>query len=215
VVRDGLGDDVHRVRVVEDPHARAGGRDVVEDLAHHGDRAQRHEEAARPLRLLPDHAVAERDLLVEHAGLEPAGAEARQDRVAAVEARAAVGRGGHGEIDAVRPRHALGEPADEVEAVAVEVDQHNLGAGEALAVLHEAGHCAGGARGTAADVRDLDPGHWAVSPCCRRGRAILTARRLPRQDQHRPKWDMKRPRCTSGIGHTMADRRGPRGRLRP
>ena len=82
VVGHRLGDDVDRVRVVEDPRAGAGDRDVVEDPLHHLDRAQRHEEAARTLRLLADHAVRERDPLVEHARLEAAGAVAGQDRVA-------------------------------------------------------------------------------------------------------------------------------------
>jgi hypothetical protein len=71
--------------------------------------------------------VAERDLLVEHARLVSAGAEAREDRVAAVETDAAIGRRGHGEVDPVRPRHPRAEAADEVEAVGVEADEHDLG----------------------------------------------------------------------------------------
>ena len=92
VVGHRLGDDVDRVRVVEDPRARARDRHVVEDALHHVDRAQRHEEAARPLGLLADHAVRERDPLVEHARLEAAGPVARQHGVAGVEAGAPVGR---------------------------------------------------------------------------------------------------------------------------
>jgi hypothetical protein len=156
VVGHGLGDDVDRVRVVED--ARAVW-EVLQDLPHDVDRAQRHEQAARPLRLLADHAVGERDLLVQHARLEPARPVAGQHRVAGVQAGAAVRRRGDGELGAPRRGHALGEPADQLQAIGVEVDEDDLRAGEVLRLLDEAGHGARGPRRPTADVRDLDPRH--------------------------------------------------------
>ena len=102
---------------------------------HRVDRAQRHEEAARAVGLLADHAVLERDALVERARLEAARPVAGEHGVAAVEAGAAVGGRGDVEVEARAPRHALGERADELEPVGVEVDQHDLGAGEVLALV--------------------------------------------------------------------------------
>ena len=63
------------------------------------------------------------------------------------------------DVDALRRRHPLGEAADQLEPVGVEVDQHDLGAGEVLALLDEARHRPGAAGGPAADVGDLQPCH--------------------------------------------------------
>ena len=92
VSRPRLRHDVDRVRVVEDARLRADGLDVGRERLHHLDRTERHEEPADPLRLLPDQPVAVGGALVERTGLEAARPEAREDRVAAVEARAPVRR---------------------------------------------------------------------------------------------------------------------------
>ena len=123
VRRHGLREHVDRIRVVEDPRVRADVLDVGEDALHRVDRAQRHEEAARPLRLLADDAVLERDPLVEHARREAARPIAREDRVAVGEARAAIGRRLDREVEPARLGHALGEPADQVEPLGIEVDR--------------------------------------------------------------------------------------------
>jgi hypothetical protein len=162
VVADGLRHHVDRVRVVEDPRARARDRHVVQDALHHVDRAQRHEEAARPLGLLPDHAVRERDALVEHARLEATGPVAREHRVAPVEPGAPVGGRRDGDVDAPGRGHPLGERADQLQPLAVEVDQHDLRPAEVLALLDEAGHRPGASCRPAADVRDLQSCHTAI-----------------------------------------------------
>ena len=203
VVADGLRDEVDRVRVVEDPRGRGDGLEVLEDPLHDVDRAQRHEEAARPLRLLPDDAVRERDPLVEHARLEAAGAVGRQDGVDAVEPGAAVGRGRHREVDALRRRHPLREVADQLEALRVEVDQHDLRAGEVLALLDEARHRARSAGRPAADVGDLQSCHLLLQ----RARVVnsVPSSRL-RHDRSRPKPDRNRP-TAAGRRHRARRRR--------
>ena len=207
MVGDGLGDDVDRVRVVEDPRARAGDRDVVEDLPHDVDRAQGHEEAARALRLLADHAVRERDALVEHARLEAAGPVARQDRVAAVEAGAAVGRRRHGEVEALRGRHPLGEAADQLEPLGVEVDQHDLGPVEVGALLDEAGHRARRAGGSAADVGDLQSCHGRFQATTGAARARRRgSRRAPRPRPRAPAFSARDSRAN---GSTSTTSRSP------
>ena len=74
------------IGVVEEPALGQTASMSVDDALHHVDRAQRHEEAARPLRLLADDAVLERDTLVEVARLEAAGTEAGEHGVAVAQA---------------------------------------------------------------------------------------------------------------------------------
>ena len=159
VARPRLRDDVDRVGVVEDLRARRHLGQLGRHLLQHVDRAQRHEEPARPLRLLADHALRERDPLVVHARLEAAGPEARQHGVDVGQPGAPVGRGGDRDVEPAGARHPLGEPADQVEPLGVEVDQHDLRAVEVLARVEERGHRAGGAGGAAAEVGDLDACH--------------------------------------------------------
>ena len=108
-MRDRLGDDVHRVRVVEDPRVRADLLHLRADVLQHVDRPQGHEEAAGALSLLADEAVIEGDALVEHPSLEPSWPEGREHGVAVGERCAAIGGGGNGDIEASSPRHLLGE----------------------------------------------------------------------------------------------------------
>ena len=135
-----------------------------EDALHRVDRAQRHEEAARPLRLLADDAVPERDALVEDTRSEAAGTIARENRVAVGKPGSPIRRGLDREVETARPGHALGKPANQVESLRVQVDEHDLGALEVLALVDEARHRAGAARGAAADIRHLDACHLKPSP---------------------------------------------------
>ena len=125
----------------------------------HVDGAQRHEEPAGALRLLADHAVLERDPLVLDAGREAAGPEAREHRVAVLEARAAVGRRGDRDVEPACLRHLLGEAAHELEPFGIEVDEHDLGAVEVGSLMDERGHRPGAAGRASTDVRHFDAGH--------------------------------------------------------
>src|SRR5207244_2763985 len=87
VVADRFGNDVDRVGVIDEYRPRAHSFHVGYYAAHSVDRAQRHEEAARPLRLLADHAVLERHALVDVARFEATGAEAGEHSVAIGEPR--------------------------------------------------------------------------------------------------------------------------------
>ena len=148
-MRRGLGHDVHRVGVVEDPRPRRDPFEVRQDALEHVDRAQRHEEPARALGLLADDPVLERDALVEHAGLEAAGPVARQDRIDVGQARRA-GRSWSGSAGR-GPRaagHPLGQPLDDRQPVGHEVDEHDLRAREARAVVVDERRHGAGARGS-------------------------------------------------------------------
>ena len=160
VVRHGLGHEVHGVRVVEEPRVRADLLHLRADVLEDGDRPERHEESARPLRLLADHAVVERDPLVLGPGTEAAGAKRREDGVAVAEGSLAVGGGRDREVDAAGAGHLLGERPDQLEPVGVEVDQHDLRPVELGAVVvDERGHRPRTAGRASADVCQLDPGH--------------------------------------------------------
>ena len=116
----------------------------------------------------------------------------------------------------MRRGHALGQPADEVEAVGVEVDQHDLGAGEPLAVLDVAGHRAGGARRAAADVRDLDAGHRRCSWFGgRRARPFFrpVAHRVKTKTDHER--DIHRPQARFAWSIPRTGRSGSAGSLDP
>src|ERR1700761_4684294 len=76
--KNGLRDDVHRIGVVEDSRVRTYSLDIRKDALEHVDRSESHEQPARALRLLADHAVRQWDPLVKGAGLEPARPEARE-----------------------------------------------------------------------------------------------------------------------------------------
>ncbi len=121
-----LRDDVDRIGVVEEPRARAHRLHVLDDAAHDVNGAQRHEEAARTLRLLADDAVLERDRLVEVARLKAPNPEARQHRVAARQTLAPVGGGGDGQVQAACACHFLRDGLHDAQTVLVEIDQHDL-----------------------------------------------------------------------------------------
>ena len=88
-----LGHDVDRVGVVEDPCPRSHLLQVGDDALQDVDGAQGHEEAARPLGLLADDAVGQRDALVQATGLETTGPIAAQHGVDVGQAGTPVGGG--------------------------------------------------------------------------------------------------------------------------
>ena len=105
---DELADHRHRVRVVEEPRARAQLGHVVADREHHRRRAQRADDAADAERVadrLAD-AVAGRDLVVAHRRRVAAHLHAVDDVVGAVERLAAIERRGHARVRAERLRDA-------------------------------------------------------------------------------------------------------------
>jgi hypothetical protein len=124
--------------------ARGDLHQVGAQLPHDLRGPQRHHQAARALRLLPDHAVLERDPLVERARLEPARPEAGQHGVDVGQAAAHVRGGGHRDVQAGRLRHPGRHPAGDLQVVGVEVDEDELRAVELGSVVNEGRHRAGG-----------------------------------------------------------------------
>ena len=159
VMRDRLGDDVDRVGIVEQSRVWANRFHISDYTLHDVNRAQRHEEAARPLRFLADHAMLERDRFIDVARCEAARSEAGQHRVAIGQPSASVGGGADGEIDTLGARQFLGQLLDDSQALWLKVDQHNLGALKVLPLMNERRHRAGRARAAATNVGQLDPGH--------------------------------------------------------
>src|SRR5262249_15013538 len=117
---------------------------------------------AGTLRLLTDRAVLERDALVLDARGEAAWTERREHRVAPFKGCEPVGGGGDGDVESAGARELLGEDADQLEPVRIEVDEHDLGAVEVLAVVHERRHRPRGTRRTSAQVHKLDLRHFVT-----------------------------------------------------
>ena len=167
VVRDGLRHDVHGVGVVHERRARCQPLDVGHHALHHPDRPERHEESAGALRLLADDAMAERDPLVEHAGLEAPGPEAGEDDIGVSDALGALGGGHHAQVDIGRLGHPEPDALDDLQPLRVEVDEHDLRAAELGPSLDDGGHGAGGTGAAPADVGESDRRHgprWVAGP---------------------------------------------------
>ena len=73
--------------------------------------------------------------------------------------RPAVGGRRHHQIETSNRGHPLSDCAYQLEALGIEIDQHDFGPLEILAVFDQGGHCAGGSRGAATQVDELDPRH--------------------------------------------------------
>ena len=132
-----LGDDPGGIGEVDGPRRRRELGDGPRDLEGHGDRAQRIGESARADRLLAQQAEAERDPLVDGAGLRPAHAHGAEHEVRAGHGLAQVGGGDQaGEGDGsslLRQARALllDDGADGRQALGVDVVQRDLVDGEA------------------------------------------------------------------------------------
>src|ERR1700694_874410 len=70
MMRNRFRDNIDGVRVIKEARLGADPLHVFNNAARDMDRAQRHKEATRPLRLLADHAVLERNALIQVARLE-------------------------------------------------------------------------------------------------------------------------------------------------
>src|SRR5262249_6951931 len=123
------------------------------------DRAQRHKEAARPLRLLADDAMLERDAFIEIARLKPSWTETGLRRIAVAQAVTPVSRRPDSQIEAGDARHFPGNGGNDLQALLVEIDQHDIRSIELHALCDEGGHGAGSTSAPATDVRQLDACH--------------------------------------------------------
>ena len=101
-------------------------RDPLREVDHRRDRAQREADAAGADGLLPEHAVAERHALVDRAALEPADADRDEDEVGALERVVEVGRRPERDAVAVLGGLALEHLRDAVQALGVDVVQHDV-----------------------------------------------------------------------------------------
>ena len=160
MLRGGLGHDVDGVRVVEDAGLRRHLLKVGDEALQDVDGAQGHEEAARPLGLLADDPVGQREALVQAARLEAARSVAAQHGVHVGQARPSVSGRLEAQVQATGRRHPFGEAPHDIEVGGVQVDEHDLRAGETgPVVVDEGGHGAGRSRRAASQVGELDGCH--------------------------------------------------------
>ena len=129
-----LGDHAGRVREVDQPGAGGALGHGLGQSHHLRDRAQREADAARPRGLLAEHAVGERHRLVDHAALEPADADRREDEVGALDRVGEVGRRAERQGRPALGGEALEHAADALHARRVEVVQDDLVERERLAL---------------------------------------------------------------------------------
>src|SRR5581483_12028588 len=78
----GFRDNVHWISIVEQTGVRTDSLHIFDNTSRDINRAQRHKKAARPLRLLTDDAMFERNAFIQIASLEAAGTKTRQHRIA-------------------------------------------------------------------------------------------------------------------------------------
>ncbi len=118
----------HRVRVVEEPRARADLGHVVADAEHHRRRAQRADDAADAERVADRlaQAVAERHLVVADGRVEAADLHRVDHVVGAVERRAPVERGGHVRAHAEPVADQAGDPRGRLEPLRIDVVERDL-----------------------------------------------------------------------------------------
>ena len=94
------------VKLISQAFGRVLG-DRLRQPHHHRDRAQREADAARPGRLLAEHAHPERDVLVDDAALELADADRAEHEVRALDGVHEVGRRAERELGAVLGREPV------------------------------------------------------------------------------------------------------------
>ena len=82
MVRNRFRDNIDGVRVIEEARVGAGLLHVFNNATRDMDRAQRHKEAPWSLRLLADHAVLERNALIQVTRLEAPRSKTRQHGIA-------------------------------------------------------------------------------------------------------------------------------------
>ena len=127
--------------------------DALRELEHHRHRAHRLREAAGAGRLLADAAAAQRHRLVLQPRLLPADADLEEDEGGAVDRRVVVARPQHVPLEAGAREHPLGERADDLEPLRIDVLQRDLVDVELREVRDELGRV----RRAGADDRELHP----------------------------------------------------------
>lgn len=162
VAQHRLGDDARGIREVDEPGVGTQALHVPDDVEDDGNRAEGLEHAARPVRLLPDDPVLERDALVEHAGVELPDADLGRDVVRPLERRLAVERRVNREREAGRGHHQLREAADDLELLAPfrDVDEPELAHRQVLPALDQAFDELRGIGRAAPEGRDFQAEHF-------------------------------------------------------
>src|SRR2546421_8260305 len=138
----GFRDDVYRIRIVEEASMRTHSFHIFNDTFHDMDRAQRHKEASRSLRLLANHTIFEWDAFIKIASLKASRAKTCQDGIAVLQTFAPIRGSSNGQIEISGPRHFLGECLNNTQALFIQIDKHNLRPIEIFALLDKRGHCA-------------------------------------------------------------------------
>ena len=129
VVEQRLGDDPDRVREVDDPGALRGALapDALGEIQHDRHGPQRLGEPARARRLLADRAELRRQRLVDEPRRLAADAELDEHEVGAVDR--GVGVAGAGSARPGQPSRSsirAGQPADDLQALGVDVEEDQL-----------------------------------------------------------------------------------------
>ncbi len=158
------GDDADRVGEVDDPGVRVGPPDLLGDVEHHRDGAQRLGEAARAGGLLADAAALQRPGLVLVAGGLSADPQLQQHRVGVRDAGLDVGGRGDDRAVALLGEDPPGQSADQLQPVGGGVDEDEFADREGVAEPGEAVDQLRGVRRTAADDGQLECGHQPLTP---------------------------------------------------
>ena len=138
-----------------------GARGPLGELDHGRDRAQREADAAGADRLLSEHALAQRDALVDRATLEAADADGEEDEAGALERVVEVGRGAERHAIAVLGGLALQHLGDPLQPLGVDVVQHDL---VERAALEQRAVDERDAEPSAPDDRELHAGRISAIP---------------------------------------------------
>src|SRR5256885_6455788 len=159
----GFRDDVYRIRIVEEASTGTDGFHIFNDAFHDMDRAQRHKEAARSLRLLANHAIFKGDAFIKIASLKASRAKTRQDGIAVLQTFSPVRGSSDSQIETSGPRHFLGECLNDTQALFIQIDKHNLRPIEIFALLDKRGHCASRTGAASPNVRQFYTCHATLS----------------------------------------------------
>ena len=156
LVEERLGDDPDRVREVDDPRVVGGTPpDPLREVQHDRHRPERLGEAARARRLLADRAELRRERLVDQPSRLPTDAKLDEHEAGAVDRRVGVAGEGQPPAPAQPIEHPAGQPADDLEALGVDVEQDQLVDRQAIGAARDALDQLGGVRAAAADDREL------------------------------------------------------------
>ncbi len=177
VVEEGLAHDPDGIGEIDDPVAgrRSLGR-ALRDVEDHRHRAERLGETAGAGRLLTDRPEPQRQRLVDEAGRLSTDAQLDDDEIRPVEGGVSVWSQDEPAGPLHPVEHPASEPADDLDAVRIGVEQDELVDREAVAANGDALDQLRRVGASAADDRDLDahPASVPVGPSVSRPR-----RRLP------------------------------------